>query len=977
MKQLLSTFLLLTAVLLSAAERYHRPGKASAGVAIFPEIQMEYGLHNNFYLHGHWNDRPLFADRSIRPSGEKRQLQVKESVIREAELLKFYGCSGFAPLGEPDQIKFMLDAYAGAGMKDTLILASVYPPIRDKGYRESKDFFYRTVALHQHPNLYRINGKMVISSYNAGRVSPENWKKILAEARKKYGDVFQFVAAVNPPADAYSSQFQDRWHGNPPAEEVQKFEAMLQSYLDVCDGIMLGLRRNWIDPDGVYGELEIPGLREHLTAVIRRVMERPQNRGKLLGICIEQGYINRQSGLTRYENATQMLRSYLEFAEALDPDFIQAFEWNEWNENTCFMPTVRKGNSAGRILRYEHAVLNGTKITPADGDDLSIPNWILSFRVSLKLGEKLSFELLNVPDGSDSGATSGIFGRVLGIFNTADSGTVSGVLRLLTPDGKKIHEFAAVSLKNDSLKAETLELPTEKFAEYPVLIPELEIRYADGKNRIFRNFPAIRLYPAHNVDYMYVRLPLRECAEVQTELTAGKEENGVRRIQGKVISAVPLNSVELLCNGNVMRYIEQNPEFDQNRETVIRVRAESRGWKHLKGNLRILNASAVKARSAQIDGYTHYVMNYRKLADGLFTDIWVGGHGLRSFLFAIPNTETEKAVFSAELDGVSFTVPAADIVKYGVVGREAGGIFWRLERADLAPDIGFPLKTREISFDCNVKTADKVPVFQLRVVDMNGHRSWSAPVAAGEYTGPQVKIPVWSETLKKRIRPEVAQDRIPDARYVFDPKRGTVLSCSLSAEFTGDLGGGYHYCQPNQSVSYSRPQDFVSAAPAWSSSDGVSILKFNGKYDNLTFHPTVFPLGAFTVEFEIKPDNADDMILLQHNNGQQVSGLNAFIVGGKLMLGYVGKRGDYTPMPTELPVIPGQWNRIRIVYDLRQFKASVNGQQWKTPATGRGVALAGLSFGGTSAKAFLPNPRPGFFKGELKSLRFYQNAEKL
>ncbi|MCI6287490.1 MAG: hypothetical protein MR727_01995, partial [Lentisphaeria bacterium] len=63
MKQLLSTFLLLTAVLLSAAERYHRPGKASAGVAIFPEIQMEYGLHNNFYLHGHWNDRPLFADR--------------------------------------------------------------------------------------------------------------------------------------------------------------------------------------------------------------------------------------------------------------------------------------------------------------------------------------------------------------------------------------------------------------------------------------------------------------------------------------------------------------------------------------------------------------------------------------------------------------------------------------------------------------------------------------------------------------------------------------------------------------------------------------------------------------------------------------------------------------------------------------------------------------------------------------------------
>lgn len=956
MRQLIAIALLIS-VCLSAAERYHRPGKATAGVAVFPEVQMEYGLHNNFYLHGHWNDRPLFIDRSIRPSGENRQKLVKESIVREAELLKFYGCAGFAPLGEPDQIKFMLDTYAGAGL-NTLILASVYPPVRKTGYRESEDFFYRTIALHQHPNLYRVNGKMVVSSYNAGRISPVNWKRVLDEARKKYGDVFKFVASVNPPAAAYGSRFYWKWNGNPPEEEVRKFEELLQAYLDVCDGIMVGLHWNMIDTDGVYGELEVPGLRKHMTALLRRIMERPQNRGKLLGVLVEQGYINPMSGLTRYEHATQMLRRNLELANALDPDFIQPFEWNEWNENTTFMPTVRKGNSAGRILRYEQTFLADGKFTPAPGDDLSIPNWILSFRFSLKLGEKFSFELLNVPDGSSSGAESGI-------------------LRLFAPDGKQVHESAAVSLKNDTLNAETIELPTENFAGYSVLIPELEVRYAGGKSKKFSQFPAIRLYPAHNTDYMYVRLPLRECADIRTELQVGKEENGMRRIQGKVISAEPLNSVELLCDGKVMRYIEKNPEFDQNRETVICVRAESRGWKHLKGNLRIQNASAVKARSAQFDGYTHYVMNYRKLSDGLSTDIWVGGHGVRSFLFALPDDDTGKAVFTAELDGSSFSVPVADIVKYGVVGREAGGIFWRLERMDLAPDIGFPLKSKEISFDCRVKTADKVPVFQLRAVDMNGRRGWSMPAAGGEYSEPPVRIPVWSETQKKQIRLQVAKDRIPDARYVFDPRCGTVLGCSLGTEFTGELGAGYHYCQPNQSVSYSRPADFVSAAPAWSSSDGVPVLKFNGKYDNLTFYPAVFPLGAFTVEFEIKPEDAGDMILLRHNNGRQVSGLNAFIVGGKLMLGYVGKSGNYTPMPTNLPVVPGKWNKIRIVYDLREFKASVNGQQWKTPGTDRGVAIAGLIFGGNSASAFLPEPRPGFFKGELKSLRICQNAEKL
>lgn len=955
MKRILCVAALLFATGVIAVDQYHRPGKITAGTKIFPEVQMEYGLHNNFYHHGHWNDRPLFADRSIRDTGSVRQPQMAASILREAGLLKFYNAAGFAPQGDPGQIKFILDTYAKNGEKETLILPSIYPPVTEKGYRDTEENFYRTVALNKEPNLYRIKDKMVISSYFAGLVSPEKWKSILEKARREHGDVFMLVAAVSPQIQRYSSRFMES-NGNPDPETVRDFENTLQAYLDVCDGIMVGYSQRRIDPDGLYGELEIPGLAEHLTVLIRRVMARPQNHGKLLAATVHLGYVNRMSGYVNYEHGTQMLRQNLAFAEALDPDYIQAFEWNEWNENTCFMPTVRRGNSTGRILRYAQSRLDGTRPVPAPEDDLSIPNWILSYRFSLKAGEKFSFELLNVPDGTRYGKTSGI-------------------LKLYDLKGKLVHTFPAVSLGDDTMQAESLELPTEDFAEYPALNVELEIKTADGQKRVFNGYPVIRLHPSQNMEYMFVRLPLRENAAIQTELNVGEERNGVRRVTGKVISDSPLNSVELLCNGNVMRYVEKNPEFDQNQETVIRVRAESWGWKHVKGNLRMLNASQVKARSAQFDGNHHFVDNFRRIADGVFTDIWTGGHGTRNFFFAIPNKETSSAEFFAELDKIQFKVPVADIVRFGTVGREEGGIFWRFDRMDLAPDLGFPLKTQEISFDYLVRTKDPAPVFQLRSVTMNGRRNWGKPVQGGEFKSAPIEIPVWSETQKKRIVIRVAGDRIPDARYIFEPERGTVLDSNLNREYIGELGAGYHYCQANQKESYNNPpNDFRKAAPDWISADGVPALKFDGMYDNLTFYPTAFPLGAFTVDFEIKPDDGYDMLLMRHDNGNQVTGLSVFIVNGKLAIGYVRKTGEYSYMPTEFPVSPGKWSNVRITYDLQEFRVIVNGQEMRQEGSGRGMSTESLIFGSTSSRSFLPNPQIKNFKGELRSLRIYQNA---
>ena len=213
------------------------------------------------------------------------------------------------------------------------------------------------------------------------------------------------------------------------------------------------------------------------------------------------------------------------------------------------------------------------------------------------------------------------------------------------------------------------------------------------------------------------------------------------------------------------------------------------------------------------------------------------------------------------------------------------------------------------------------------------------------------------------------------ARYIFEPERGTVLDSNLNREYIGELGAGYHYCQANQKESYNNPpNDFRKAAPDWISADGVPALKFDGMYDNLTFYPTAFPLGAFTVDFEIKPDDGYDMLLMRHDNGNQVTGLSVFIVNGKLAIGYVRKTGVYSYMPTEFPVSPGKWSNVRITYDLQEFRVIVNGQEMRQEGSGRGMSTESLIFGSTSSRSFLPNPQIKNFKGELRSLRIYQNA---
>ena len=151
--------------------------------------------------------------------------------------------------------------------------------------------------------------------------------------------------------------------------------------------------------------------------------------GFTLSIGHQNGY---HQNHTANAMGTRTLRESFEAAIAGDPDVILIPEWDELNESTCWQPTLCNGYSTKRLFRYYNAILRKRPQTVMEGDDVSVPNVILSYRKALSPGEWLYFEAANVPDGSRTG-------------------TVDVSLELLDDKGGVLAALPAKTLREDAL----------------------------------------------------------------------------------------------------------------------------------------------------------------------------------------------------------------------------------------------------------------------------------------------------------------------------------------------------------------------------------------------------------------------------------------------------------------------------------------------------------------------------------------------
>ena len=963
-KVVLSALAVLSFTAVSAVEIASRPGKAGNDIKIFSQIQMHYGTFQNF-LH-YWKDRPLYVNPAHRYEGNNFDYTTEPSVIKHVELAQSYNIAGLSPLGGAKGAKQLVDAAAKMNAKNFLVMPAVYPAGTQSNASSAnmKSFIDSIRHAVNSPNAYRINGKVVVNSYEAAskKLPPEAMKKMLDAARAEVGDTFLFVADIKIPGmTLYFDHFRDKRTVPPQAEKA--FLDLLQSYLNVADGLYLGFSGKQPTTGGEYGSKYDVEYGKYIRDLILKLYARPQNKGKVLGAVVQLGYVNHFTGMINcQEYGSETFRKNFETVLSLNPDYIVTFEWNEWNENTCFMPSVYKGSGYRRMLRYYQSLFDGKKLVPLPGDDLTIPNMLLSYRYACKLGDVMRFEMLNIPDG-------------------AAYGDYKAQITLKDADGKAIHTLPQVTISGNEFKAVTQTLPSEMFADHQVLVPEVEVIDASGKKRIYTGNLYIRLTPTENRIFQYVRMALREAAEVKIdgfEVTA--LGNNAYRVKGKVTSNEPLASVELLDNRTEMRALgEDAPEFDQNKNVIIQLTNTATAARYFNGELRVENVSKAYLRSAKQDGNNEY-FRFSPIENGVKYRHQGVGHGNRKMLIAIPRSEADKAVIVADLDIIKYgkateSVKVADIMKYGTVAKTLPGlIYFRFDRFECQPDIPVRLNKKEVAFDTVVYSDSEYPVFHLRMISDGGKLFRSKPVQMKKSAGEKVSLPLWSETERKIVNVNVHKERIPDIRYVFSPEAGAILLNTFAPRFSGEIGGGYRYCQPMHSAK-DMPAQAVSAAAEWKQdADGSYFLHFNGNGSNITMEPETFPRGAFTIECEIRPDNCGKNMVIFRHAVNSMGSLSVFLVKDRVQMTFMEPNYKLRTLKTWLKVKPGQWNKIKVSSDIKNLTLTVNGEEQVFRNIGTGGLFRAFCFGGVAGDYYARNYQ--MFQGDLRNLRILHNTEK-
>ena len=916
---------------------------------IYGRIQ-PYDLYSN-YLH-RWIDRPLFHNRKWRESSQRAAL----SFAKDISIVQEYDIDGFTILG---------NAYRNRYRKYLNIIEKKNPDnfrfmpgmAWSRGYDEqSENNFQLGLNSKFSP---RINGKVPFFPYGGASL-----EKLQNTRKKLTADGFKNVLLFN---GVWLNVFAAFNNGTISDAVLKKAESNLEKKLSLADGVVLTNYHMHRNPLGdytlsrrFYYDLD----NKYIAPLVEKIYAKKENKDKLLGFNVRHGYTGFMSGTNEGEYGTSQLRDAMDTALLFNPDIISLVEWNEANENTSFQPTVYNSKSLQRIIKFYARILKRLPPAPNQGDDLNIPNMIVSIRQTLALGEKYRIELLNVPDS-----------------NKTEKYTVQ--LTLKNQKGEIIKQFKPDIFSINQLTAVTYTIPSEQLAQHLAILPELKIEGFKDKGEIkIKNLGYTRLEPTVCWNFKELRQPLRDLLRLDTiDFNVTPADQGkTYKISGTVKSKPerPLASVEVLnCEDEVFAVDPAN-EFKLNNNYLFRFTFSTKtpGLRNTEITIPGINDFIFKPWSYPYAGFGRL----KKVKDKLKGRVLFFGHGA-SMLFAIPKNKIEKAKIQFDVKGMGkFSFTASNIIQKSKIVRELPGFTTvTAQKLENLADHPLHLNKKDVEFATAVKSEFYNPCFHLRIISADGKIYRSDPVFPRQLDKQKVSLNVFSAFAGKAVKVKVAENRIPNIRYSFVPEYGQLLRAPGYPEFDAYLGGGFGYCWP---MRYGKlPGKAKQSSPEWIKENNSWSLKFDGVSNYIVFPVETIPHGSFTLEFECKTSSNENQVLFRHYSHSPGS-IMLYIIDGKLKADFVGMgrnlRGKINHLPVNLDFPTEKWVRVKISYNLKNIIFSINGKIQKIPFRQRGAKPTAAIFGG-----FASNDRDvknfknlNFFKGELRSFRVLHNAEK-
>lgn len=915
-----------------------------------PEQQSKYNACDNNL--NYWMDRHLLYDRSLREQRIQDKLNPVLFQIK-AKQAEAYGADGFIGFGGMSSWN---NKYFNAYRESQFpVVISFSPPSAGSQHSpELKKSINEKIEslkiMLQAKNPLKVNGKLLLVSYNAASASPEDWKYLLAELKKQCGDTFMIVLDIDRAGGkawyAWVKDYYDNGSSLPDADK-EKIKKTFREYLDVGDGVMFMCTNDLRKQDYSFAaEFH----RDILLKLMVEVLNEPAYSGKLLGSGASVGYINWFSGSTQYENGTKTFRQSFENSMSVNPDLIAGFEWDEANEGDYIQPSIYNSFTLQRICRYYTDILKGKAPAPMLGDNTEIPNLAISFRKIVTLGERIDIELLNIPDGTAKGE----YKVELSIKNSKNE--ILKTFPVMNFDPSKIYD-------------QTVSLASEDFPKELFLRPSLAIWNSENKKTVIEDgLPDIQLNATLNSNRKCVKMPVRDIiANSKAALTASSNGN-VTEAKVKFSCDEEIASAELIQNEE--EFYAYSP-LKKDKQICLFVEFSSSRIKDLKGSLTVTGSDFVLESADKWDGNIVQKGNSVALAHP-----WILIP--RKFCLKLPADTAGNALLSFDFNGHREEIPVKKILEKNAFAWIYDDFQWcSIEQLKKLEDVPVFINRKEIEFSCNISTEEKNSVLYLRVITKSGKLYRSAPVIVNQQLSGNVPLNVYSESLNKIVTVQLDKDRIPVLEYSFKNENGAFLG-TYSSCWYGEIGGGNGYGKFFRNNNY--PETSHETAPKWVNSENSQYLEFDGRGNYIFFPKETLPQGAFTLEMDIKPEEKNFNPIVK---SREVGGPEFFelvIRNGTLQALYYGEQriGDkdlwFTKifMDTGLKVDTGKWNKIKVSYDLQKFVFSVNGKKSKAFEFSRkAYTFKPFIFGGNTGKT------DNYFKGGLRALKITHNADAL
>ena len=792
----------------------------------------------------------------------------------------------------------------------------------------------------------RIGGKVLVLSYwtDNGRngTTPEEFKKKCDLIRAKYGDKFLFAAALTK-----LRTIRDR----------KQREKYVREWARVADGIQIAdLNATWTIEKServVFSEL----IREEYAAV-RKVLSEQEFVGRKLFVgSAVNGHMNAyMKGYGLLEDGTRTLRETFGIALENDCDVVLLPEWDEYNENTSFAPTLYDSWTVKRISRYFVARMKCRPLEKITSDDDSLPNLILSYRKCISPGERLTIEVLNVPDGSRSGP-------------------ISVEVGILNDEGKVVRTLPVKLLDEAKLEEARYELDTVELAAVARAL-RMRLQWTkEGVTRMLEDgFHPVDIAPANTWNHLAVRQPIRDLAfPVKCEI----RKDG-SRMSANFISDEPIRYA-MLCGNGCIQYVQGRPgssveRFRESEERaafqispvcvgrhkakdrpfVYRVRgAESAEWMYI--------GAVGKGESFSVDE--------------------INGHGTPPIYLSLPKSELKGKVLDVEYPDLPFQ---AEIPLDVAFERRAYSVGTSMKAMQVTV-ARFPLQARYpsvanakvVSFSVDCDADRNSMMYHVQFVTMSG-KTWFSRPFVEEAKDPSGKIRVWNAMKEKSETFSLPSARIPSVRFDFSPVMGNVVgNQGNERHWFGMLGGPYSSANlwnrgARTEGAVDKPcaaalNEAVSSVPGCvREPDGSWSLEFDGVDDFANVPCELWPtFGGCTVEMDVRPETN-----MTHRGSLWANRFGLFDLGvladGTMQVGFHSMGKERMDVKDGPRLSLGEWNHVKIVSDADRLTLYVNDvDPVCMPIQMPALNTMGVMIGGYPDKSV----DRGFFRGRIRNLR--------